>query len=166
MCAGSVLDEVAKSLRSRVAVVGRPVERSTLEEQMAKLNVPAVSVAVLAEDGTIGSRAWGATPQTLFQAASISKPVCAIATVALAAAGVFVLDQEVNELLRTWKLPNGEGVTVRRILSHSAGLSVHGFPGYARNAPRPSVVQISWTGDALEVPSGGITLTAKRKGAR
>jgi CubicO group peptidase (beta-lactamase class C family) len=57
------------------------------------------------------------------------------------------LDENVNDKLRAWKVPDNqftaqEKVTVRRILSHSAGITVHGFPGYASDEPIPTVVQI------------------------
>ena len=104
--------------------------------------MPTVSVSVHDADAAPTSMAWGAAPETLFQAASISKPVTALATLRLAADGAFDLDDEVNELLHNWKLPDGDGVTIGRILSHSAGLSVHGFDGYQTDADIPSVVQI------------------------
>ena len=87
------------------------------------------------------------TPDTLFQAASISKPVAALAALRLVQDGKLNLDEDVNIKLRTWKVPDNaftvkEKVTVRRILSHSAGLTVHGFAGYASDEPIPTVVQI------------------------
>lgn len=138
----SSLDDVAERLRSRTSIAGRPVERATLADRMAELHLPAVSVAVLEPGGDVIAQAWGATPGTLFQAASISKPVTAMATMRLASDGFVDLDADVNAALRNWRLPDGEGVTPRRILSHTAGLSVHGFPGYARSDDVPSLVQI------------------------
>jgi CubicO group peptidase (beta-lactamase class C family) len=108
---------------------------------MAELRVPALSVAVF-DGGEVAAHAWGAEPSSLFQAASISKPVSAMGAVALAAAGVFDLDRDVNELLTSWQLPDGDGVTVRRLLSHTAGLGVHGFPGYEAGKPVPTTVQV------------------------
>ena len=77
------------------------------------------------------------TPQTLFQAASLSKPVAALAALRLVEQGKLALDQDVNERLTSWKVPENEftkteKVTLRRLLSHSAGLTVSGFPGYSR----------------------------------
>ena len=61
--------------------------------------------------------------------------------------GKLSLDNDVNEKLRTWKVPENEftkdqKVTLRRLMSHSAGLTVHGFPGYDLNEPVPTLVQI------------------------
>src|ERR1039458_808734 len=87
------------------------------------------------------------TPQTLFQAGSISKPVAATGALSLVEHGKLSLDGNVNQYLKTWKVPDNEftttqKVTLRRLLSHSAGLTVHGFPGYAVGQPIPTTVQI------------------------
>jgi CubicO group peptidase (beta-lactamase class C family) len=153
-------------------VRGREIERHTLEARMAGLSVPAVSLAVL-DDGLVSAKAWGAPTDTLFQAASISKPTSAVAAMRLAADGVIDLDRPVNEMLRSWQLPDADGVTLRRILSHSAGLGVHGFPGYERGTPLPTLQQIldgeapanteavrvvRPPGDAYQYSGGGYTL--------
>jgi CubicO group peptidase (beta-lactamase class C family) len=83
----------------------------------------------------------------LFQAGSISKPVAALGALRLVEDGRLSLDDDVNRRLKGWKLPENdftkdEKVTLRRILSHSAGLTVHGFPGYAVGAPLPTLVEI------------------------
>ena len=87
------------------------------------------------------------TAQTLFQAASISKPVAALAALRLVEQGKLALDEDVNAKLASWKVPENdftktEKVTLRRLLSHSAGLTVHGFGGYAADAPVPTLVQV------------------------
>jgi CubicO group peptidase (beta-lactamase class C family) len=95
-------------------------------------------------------RARGKEPvdsATLFQAASISKPVAAVAALRMVEAGRLTLDGDVNSVLKSWKVPadssmQGEPVTLRRLLSHSAGLTVHGFPGYRSGVALPSVPQI------------------------
>src|SRR4051794_24259882 len=77
--------------------------------------VPAVSVAVL-YGGEVQAAAAGAEPSSLFQAASISKPVAALATLRLVARGVLRLDSPVNQYLHTWHLPeskSGGRVTLR-----------------------------------------------------
>jgi len=86
-------------------------------------------------------------PETLFQAGSISKPVSAVAALVLVQAGKLDLDADVNLILKNWKLPansytDESKVTLRRLLNHSAGISVHGFPGYAAGKPIPSLVEV------------------------
>lgn len=106
--------------------------------------VPAVSVAV-AVDGDEVTAAFGAEPGTLFQAASISKPVAALTALRLVAAGSLCLDADVNDYLTSWRLPGRNGdlpVTVRHLLCHAGALTVHGVPGYGRGQPLPSLDQI------------------------
>ena len=93
------------------------------------------------------SKAIAVTTNTLFQAGSVSKPVAALAALRLVEAGKLALDDNVNQFLKQWRVPeNGftkdQKVTLRRILSHSAGLTVHGFPGYAVDSRRPSLRQV------------------------
>lgn len=136
------LDALTSALRTRTSVAGRPVDRKTLAQRMDELHVPAVSVAVL-HDGEVTARAWGAETSTLFQAASISKPVAAMGVVRLASDGALDLDAKVNSLLTSWQLPDGDDVTVRQLLCHAGALTVHGFPGYTRGVDTvPAATQI------------------------
>lgn len=81
---------------------------------------------------------------TMFQAASISKTVNAIAVLMLVDEGRLNIDQPVNAQLQRWQLPGpfGEGVTPSMLLSHTGGTTVSGFPGYARDSQVPSLVEI------------------------
>jgi CubicO group peptidase (beta-lactamase class C family) len=126
-------------------------------EMLTQFKVPAVSVAVIRDFKVEWARAWGvkdaktgeaATVDTLFQAASISKPVAAMASLRAVQDGRFTLDQDINTILKSWKLParpssTGEIVTPRMLMSHTSGTDDgFGFPGYVPDAPRPSIVQI------------------------
>jgi CubicO group peptidase (beta-lactamase class C family) len=87
------------------------------------------------------------TPDTLFQAGSISKPVSAMAALHLVESGKINLDTDVNQYLRSWKVPANSfteqsKVTLRRLLSHTAGTTIHGFPGYPSGEPVPTLVQV------------------------
>jgi CubicO group peptidase (beta-lactamase class C family) len=128
----------------------------TLAQRMVDAKVPAVSIAFI-EDGKIEwTRAYGladvasgraATPDTLFQAASTSKALAAVASLRLVEQGKLDLDQDVNARLKGWKVPPSpftavDKVTLRRLLSHTAGLNVHGFPGYEAGKPVPTTVQV------------------------
>jgi len=118
-----------------------------LQELMRLYKVPALSVAVVDDFRIVAVKAYGASPTTLFQAGSISKPVAATGALYLVERGKLSLDEDVNKRLKTWKVPENEftkteKVTLRRLMSHTAGLTVHGFPGYDVDEPVPTLVQI------------------------
>jgi CubicO group peptidase (beta-lactamase class C family) len=73
--------------------------------------VPAASIAVVVDQHTV-IKAWGAKTSTLFQAASISKPVAAMVAPRLVADGHLDLDADVNRFLTSWQLPGDAGVNV------------------------------------------------------
>ena len=115
---------------------------SAVPALMEEHRVPGVSIAVF-EDGAITwAEGYGllergsdrpVTTDTLFQAASISKPVAAFGALRMVENGELELDTPVNELLLAWQVPGHDfesDVTLRRLVSHTAGLTVHGFPGY------------------------------------
>ncbi|MGH7471284.1 MAG: serine hydrolase [Longimicrobiales bacterium] len=147
---------IEQGLLPPVRVKGRTYLPATLAERMRQHQVPAISIAVVNDGKIEWAKAYGqadvesgrsATTATLFQAASISKPVAVTATLQLVQEGALLLDEDVNVKLRSWKLPANDftakkPVTLRAIVSHTAGLTVHGFPGYAANAALPTVVQI------------------------
>jgi len=129
----------------------------TLEELMEALGVPGVGVAVIRDFEIHWARGYGVADVetgrpvdtgTLFQAASMSKPVAALAVMKAVEEGYFGLDDDVDEVLTSWSLPD-EGytaarpVTPRTLTSHTAGLGDgFGFPGYEPGEPLPTTVQI------------------------
>jgi CubicO group peptidase (beta-lactamase class C family) len=146
---------VEQGLLAPVITDGEPAGMS-LAERMRHYRVPGVSVAVINEGRIEWAKGWGvvdaggAVPvdtATLFQAASISKPVAALAALRLVEQGRLSLDTDVNASLTSWKVEeNGHTamskVTLRRLLSHNAGLTVHGFRGYAEGEAVPTLVQL------------------------
>ncbi len=147
---------VTAGLRPSFVVQGRPRVTYPLAERMAHYHVPGVSIAVVDSGRLVWARGFGVkevgtadsvTAATLFQAASISKPVAATAMLRLVEEGKLDLDTPVNKYLKSWKVPDNrftakEPVTLRRIVSHNAGFTVHGFPGYEEGAAIPTVPQI------------------------
>lgn len=146
---------VENGLTAVLQVAGRDPERFTLASRMQRYGVPGVAIAVV-DDGDVswaggygnvvaGGAAVEAT--TLFQAASISKAVAAVAVLRLVEDGSLSLDTDVNSYLRSWRLPDSEHtatqpVTLRHLLSHTAGTTVPGFPGYRVGVPVPSVPEL------------------------
>ena len=130
-------------------------EEASLAGRMAYHGVPGASLALIADGELAVERAYGVkeagrpdpvTTTTLFQACSISKPVAVLGTLRLVDRGLLDLDTDVNALLRSWRVPPNASwqprVTLRQIASHTAGLTVGGFPGYRRGAPLPTLTQI------------------------
>ena len=150
------IQRIESGLLPAVMIKGRPVEKMNLADRMAAHKVPALSVAVIKDFKVEWARAYGfrdaeqkspATVETLFQAASISKPVAAAAALHFVEKGRLDLDEDVNSKLASWKAPENEftakkKVTLREILSHSAGLTVHGFLGYPTGQPVPTLLQV------------------------
>jgi CubicO group peptidase (beta-lactamase class C family) len=148
------IERVISCLQPKVVVKDDLHPCATMSERMTALHVPGVSIFVIHEGASWG-RGFGVTqlggkpvsPGTLFQAGSISKPVAAMAALHLVQEKKLTLDADINSELVTWKLPNspaakGKVVTLRELLTHTAGLTVHGFPGYAANQPVPALVQV------------------------
>jgi CubicO group peptidase (beta-lactamase class C family) len=176
---------VENGLTTPVIVAGAD-QGAPLTERMRALHTPAVSIAVIDHGRIAWARAYGslqaggapADTSTLFQAASISKPVATLAALLMVQRGDLSLDADVNTFLRAWKVPENaftatEKVTLRRIVSHSAGLTVHGFPGYAADAAVPTTVQVldgvppantapvrvdTFPGAVLRYSGGGLTV--------
>ena len=127
----------------------------TLVEKMEQYSIPGVSIAVIHQGRLEWARGYGVadaetkqpvTSETLFQAASISKPVTAAAVLRLVDAGHLDLDADVNTYLRSWKVPNTLSwqpyITLRQLLCHGAGVTIHGFPGYPHDAVIPTLGQV------------------------
>ncbi|HUR00081.1 MAG TPA: serine hydrolase domain-containing protein, partial [Gemmatimonadaceae bacterium] len=149
------IHRVTQEMPAAVLVRGESPEVTSLAARMAELHVPAVSIAVIHKGRIEWARAFGVTrlggppvtDRTLFQAASISKPVFALAILRLADTGRVNLQADVNDYLTTWKIPDGRfthiaPVTLHALLSHSAGTTVGGFRGYESTAALPTLDQI------------------------
>jgi CubicO group peptidase (beta-lactamase class C family) len=154
--------EAAPDLTADTVLLKFPIDANqppadiTLKKLMDVFKVPGLSVAVIDNYQIAWAKGFGmiesggstpVTTKTLFQAGSISKPVAAVGAMWLVEHGKLSLDEDVNKKLKTWTVPENEftkdqKVTLRRLMSHSAGLTVHGFPGYAVSEPRPTLVQI------------------------
>jgi CubicO group peptidase (beta-lactamase class C family) len=149
------IERIANSLLPDTCFKNVYGDEASLNDRMKHYHTPGVSIAVINNFKIEWARGFGIrevgkpdpiTENTLFQAGSISKPVFALAVMQLVQEGKLDLDKDVNEYLRSWKIPaNGSWqpkVTLRQLLSHSAGLTVHGFPGYEITNDIPSVIQI------------------------
>jgi CubicO group peptidase (beta-lactamase class C family) len=158
------IERVINNLLPATALEGNFGSPKNLYERLADYHTPGISIAVINDFEIEWARGFGVceagttrevTPDTLFQAASISKPIFALAVIRLAQEGRLSLDEDVNNYLTSWRVPAigfasapwaiGDWqpwITLRQLLSHTAGLTVHGFPGYLNSEPLPTTVQV------------------------
>lgn len=148
------IKRVEQGLLPPVLIKGDPAW--TIEERMKFYKVPGLSVAVIKDFKIHWARSYGVkdletkepvTTETLFQAGSISKSVNAMVAMKKVEQGKISLDANINDKLTSWKLPDNDftakkKVTLKNLLSHTAGTTVHGFPGYAVNETVPTLVQV------------------------
>lgn len=147
--------DFTNALRRSVAVVGVENERFPLHDRMAHYLVPGVSIAVIENCRIVDARGFGSaapggapvTRRTLFQAGSISKTFTAVAALRLVERGTLSLDADVRQRLTSWTPPTspfleGRTLTLRGLLSHTAGINQEGGNGYSRQVPLPSLTDI------------------------
>ncbi|MDX1382707.1 MAG: serine hydrolase domain-containing protein, partial [Thermoanaerobaculia bacterium] len=130
--------------------------RLDLDELMAVSGTPGLAIAVFHDFEIVWTHERGVADletgrkveaDTLFQAASISKPVGAAAVLRAVDDGLFTLDTPINDILERWRLPEnaftaGRPVTPRLLLSHTAGTTMPGFPGYSPDAAIPTELEV------------------------
>lgn len=147
---------IVRRLRPAVRLDNRADTAFNIEDRMRYYHVPGLSIAVvddfrIAFAGGFGVTEFGGNRRvdttTIFLAGSISKPVFATGALRLVEHGKLSLDDDINRSLRSWRLPDSrftekEKVTLRHLLTHSAGLTVWGFPGYRMGTPIPTVQQV------------------------
>lgn len=152
------IHQLEKALATPIQFKGLPGgdAKFSLLDRMAHYKVPGVSIALIEYGEIAWVKTWGVknaeeqtplTPDTLFQAASISKQVAALAALQLVESGHLSLDKPINYFLKRWQLPENEftqqqPVTLTHLLSHTAGTTVHGFRGYAQEEVQPNAIQV------------------------
>jgi CubicO group peptidase (beta-lactamase class C family) len=131
-------------------------DKYSILERMKSYNVPGASIAVVVNGKLEWAKGFGiansitgqkVSPSTLFQAGSISKPIAALAVLNLTESNKVDLDEDVNLYLNDWKVSENEftakeKVTLRRLLTHTAGTTVHGFPGYRQKDVFPEIQDV------------------------
>jgi CubicO group peptidase (beta-lactamase class C family) len=140
----------------------RPAKKMELSKRMKHYKVPGFSVAFIHQEELAWTKGFGVveagsekpvTTETIFQAASISKPFTAMVALHLVENGLLDLDADANDFLRSWKIPKSKyiqagpdgvqpKVTLRALLSHTAGMNIFGYPGYPAGSELPTLLQI------------------------
>ena len=138
------------------------VKKMELIQRMKHYKVPGFSAAFVYQEALAWAKGFGVveagsekpvTDETIFQAASISKPCTAMVALHLVEAGLLDLDADANDFLRSWKIPKSKytqaspdgdrpKVTLRGLLSHTAGMNIFGYPGYPVGSELPTLQQI------------------------
>ena len=123
-----MIKKVEASLIDRVYIEGDSTW--TIKERMEHYGVPGVSIAVINNGKIEWTKSYGitnkesksqVTKKTLFQSASISKPVTAYGALTLVEQNKVVLDEDINTFLKSWKVPDNEftqekKVTIKNLL--------------------------------------------------
>ena len=148
------IKQVENNLGGWVQTEGNP--KWSLNERMKFYHVNGVSIAVIKDYKIEWARGYGwadsgqhrpVTSSTLFQAGSISKSLNSVGVLKLVQDGKLNLHSDINDYLKTWKFPydslsKGKKISIANLLSHTAGLSVHGFPGYTKGDSIPTLSQV------------------------
>lgn len=149
-----LIQEVETGLSHTNRIRGEPTW--TIQERMEHYGVPGLSLAVIQNNQVVWTKAYGVkdltsnepvTKDTLFQCASISKPLSAAASLRLVEQGAIDLDADANLALKTWQIPESpftreKCVTLKHLISHKSGLTVHGFLGYTTKQKVPSLTEV------------------------
>lgn len=147
-----VLASLREGMRPIAPLAGED-RRYRLEDRLAHFECPALSLALIQNGVLAEVAAWGhaesaagraADEKTLFQAASMSKPVAAILALQLVSEGRVGLDDDINRHLSSWQapLPAGRPVTLRNLLCHRSGATTVRFLSLAPDAPRPTTIDV------------------------
>ena len=148
------IKEVENSLRKKYFVEGDSL--MSISQVMEEMNIPGLSIAVIDNFEVVWSKGYGVRDlkskekvdkNTIFQAASISKPFAAFGVMKLVQEGKIDLDQDITNYLKTWNLKENnfteeKKVTFRNLLSHNAGITIHGFPGYNEKGEIPTLNEV------------------------
>lgn len=147
------IKQVENNLVGRVKVNGKSYN---IIERMAYYKVKGLSIAVVNNYKIVWAKGYGwadekekrpVTTATLFEPGSLSKSLNAVGVLKLVQDKRLDLYVDINGYLKSWEFPydslsKNKKITLANLLSHTAGLSVHGFPGYDRKAKIPTIPQI------------------------
>ena len=149
------IKKVENSLAPTV-VYGDTIPKWNIEERMKHNGTRGLTIAVIRNYKIEWAKGYGwadvaenrrVDTETRFQAASISKSINSLGVLKLVEQAKLDTGADINNYLKSWEFPydslsKGKKISVNNLLSHTAGLSIHGFPGYERTAELPTVSQI------------------------
>lgn len=150
------INTIENTLIKNIQIKGDSIQTFNILERMDYFNVPGVSIAIV-ENGKIKwAKGYGyantetgtkVDNNTLFQAGSISKPLAALSALKLYENDSLELNKDVNSYLIDWQIPENrftetKKVTLEQLLTHTAGMTVHGFPGYKQTDKFPDIIDV------------------------
>jgi len=150
------INSIENSLIKNVQIKGDSIQKFNILDRMDFYKVPGVSIAIV-ENGKIKwAKGYGdantetgtkVDANTLFQAGSISKPLAALSALKLVENDSLELNKDVNYYLKNWQIPENKftktkKVTLEKLLTHTAGMTVHGFPGYQQTDAFPKIIDV------------------------
>lgn len=154
-------------MRGKVKFLQESEHFSSIKDKMVEYKIPALSLAVINQ----GKIEWADIYQnanfhdqqnldstTIFQAASLSKPVTFLAALRMHSSRKIDLDKNIQDYLRDFVLPQGNQtvenpVTFRNIFSHTSGITPGGYQGYSRNVSMPSDFDILMGNEGVNTPA-------------
>ena len=150
-----IISRVESSLASNI-IYGDTVQNFLLTDRMKETSIKGLSIAVIKDYKIHWAKGYGmadvqenrpVTTETRFQAASISKSINSMGQLKLVQQGKVDGEADINLYLKSWKFPydsiaGNNKITLYQLLSHTAGLDIHGFPGYKRTDTLPAIEQI------------------------
>ena len=137
-------------------VYGDTIPTLNIETRMKETHIMGLSIAVIKDYKIIWAKGYGLADveskklvdvNTRFQAASISKSLNSLGLLKLVQQGKIDGEADINQYLKSWKFPydsitGNKKINLFQLLSHTAGLDIHGFPGYERTVAKPTITQI------------------------
>jgi CubicO group peptidase (beta-lactamase class C family) len=146
---------IERNLVPMYAVSGK-VPRMSIPQMMKQDHIPGMSIAFVDNGQIAWTKHYGfanlkdsipVNSETVFTGASLSKPITAIAALHLVDKGILNLDEDVNLKLNGWKIPESkltekEKVTLRRLISHNAGIKNDLWNSYLPDDTVPTIHQL------------------------
>ncbi|HWN88666.1 MAG TPA: serine hydrolase domain-containing protein, partial [Chitinophagaceae bacterium] len=149
------INTVENSLAPSI-IFGDTIPKLNIEKRMKETAIQGLSIAVIRDYKIEWAKGYGwadleekrkVTTDTRFQAASISKSLNSMGILKLVEMGKLDPEADINNYLTSWKFPydslsKNKTISVYNLLSHTAGLDIHGFPGYEKTDTLPTLQQI------------------------
>lgn len=141
LCVSNVMADENGSYSNSISNFKNKLD-SSVPKLLKRYNVPGTAIGIIKNGEVTYILNYGMADKnenkfvnndTIFQVGSVSKSLSAWGVMHLIDEGKIGIDDPVEKYLTRWHLPtskfNNNDVTIRRLLSHTAGLSSHGYSG-------------------------------------